>query len=399
MQQQILEAYSTIFAALECRTLKEGEFQGELRLTDELKKNLEILEEAGLTSGAYDFTKNGEPASSANLSQLKPGHYADNIRFNVDLSAQEIKPDYAICSNWNDILANELRVKSPVRYIFFTDTALLFSPSNNDEKYRNYLSIHKVYKLIAELAELTEGGDKTIFYDRPLSFQFVLREIDLEHSIDLQAIDKLLSKDLHKEAITCLICKELVSFLKDKAPKQRFSYLIQHMSSLISNVLLSYQGYVENYTFDKARKEYMEKRTEYVSKIHEIFDNIATKLLSLPAGIWFATTQIKLVETAGLNTMTYAKNVSVVITVLVLAALLIFNLVGQFSTLKILNKEYSGVFDELAKAYEDEASDIRNAKGNIESAQFQVEIKLYLSIIAALVLLGLTIWLFCKAYN
>jgi len=307
MQQQILEAYSTIFAALECRTLKEGEFQGELRLTDELKKNLEILEEAGLTSGAYDFTKNGEPASSANLSQLKPGHYADNIRFNVDLSAQEIKPDYAICSNWNDILANELRVKSPVRYIFFTDTALLFSPSNNDEKYRNYLSIHKVYKLIAELAELTEGGDKTIFYDRPLSFQFVLREIDLEHSIDLQAIDKLLSKDLHKEAITCLICKELVSFLKDKAPKQRFSYLIQHMSSLISNVLLSYQGYVENYTFDKARKEYMEKRTEYVSKIHEIFDNIATKLLSLPAGIWFATTQIKLVETAGLNTMTYAK--------------------------------------------------------------------------------------------
>ena len=171
------------------------------------------------------------------------------------------------------------------------------------------------------------------------------------------------------------------------------------MDSLVSNVLLSYQSYVENYTFDKVRKEYLEKRTEYVSKIHGVFDNIATKLLSLPAGIWFATTQIKEIEIGGLETMAFAKNVSVIVTVSVLAVLLIFNLFGQFSTISTMSKEYRGVFNALAKTYEDEAPEIGKAKSDIESAQTQVEIKLYIAICATLSLVGLTIWMFCKAYN
>lgn len=399
MSSPILNAYALVFAALDQKEYQDGEFKGWLSLTPQLKEKLELLADAGLTAGSYDFNKDGKPHSSVNLSQLKPAHFENNIRFHVELTAQQIKSDYAICSEWNELLANELRVKSPVKYIFFTKAATLLTPESEDEKYVNYLNVHKAYEFVKELAESTEGGDSTIFYERPLRFEFVLNESDLERSIDLDALQKLLSKDLHKEAITCLMCKELVSFLKDNASKQRFSYLIQHMDSLVSNVLLSYQSYVENYTFDKVRKEYLEKRTEYVSKIHGVFDNIATKLLSLPAGIWFATTQIKEVEIGGLETMAFAKNVSVIVTVAVLAVLLIFNLIGQFSTISTMSKEYRGVFDSLAKTYEEEASAIEKAEDDIKSAQTQVEVKLYLAVGATLFLVGLTIWMFCKAYN
>lgn len=399
MSTQILDAYAAVFAALDEKKLQDGEFKGWLRLTPQLKDKLELLADAALTTGSYDFNKDGKPFSSANLSQLKPAHFENNIRFYIELTAQQIKADYAICSEWNELLANELRVKSPVKYIFFTNTSTLLTPGSGDEKYVNYLNVHKAYEFVKELAESTEGGDSTIFYERPLNFEFVLKEFDLTHSIDLDALKKLLSKDLHKEAITCLMCRELVSFLKDNTLSQRFSYLIQHMDSLVSNVLLSYQSYVENYTFDKVRKEYLEKRTEYVSKIHQVFDNIATKLLSLPAGIWFATTQIKEIEIGGLETMAFAKNVSVIVTVSVLAVLLVFNFFGQFSTISTMSKEYHGVFDALAKTYEDEAPEIGKAKSDIESAQTQVEIKLYIAIWATLSLVGLTIWMFCKAYN
>lgn len=399
MSTQILDAYAVVFAALDQKELQDGEFKGWLRLNPQLKDKLELLADAGLTSGSYDFYKDGKPFSSANLSQLKPAHFENNIRFHVELTAQEIKSDYAICSEWNELLANELRVKSPVKYIFFSKAMTLLTPESEDEKYVNYLNVHKAYQFVKDLAESTEGGDSTIFYERPLNFEFVLKESDLTHSIDLDALKKLLNKDLHKEAITCLMCRELVSFLKDNTLRNRFSYLIQHMDSLVSNVLLSYQSYVENYTFDKVRKEYLEKRTEYVSKIHGVFDNIATKLLSLPAGIWFATTQIKEIEIGGLETMAFAKNVSVIVTVSVLAVLLIFNLFGQFSTISTMSNEYRGVFDALAKTYEDEASEIVKAKSDIESAQTQVEIKLYIAIVATLSLVGLTIWMFCRAYN
>ncbi|WP_017445688.1 hypothetical protein [Gayadomonas joobiniege] len=399
MSTEILDAYALVLAALEKKELQDGEFKGWLRLTPQLKDKLELLAGEELTTGSYDLIRDGKPLSSANLSQLKQAHFQNNIRFHVELTAQKIKSDYAICSEWNELLANELRVKSPVKYIFFTNTMTLLTPDCKDEKYVNYLNVHKAYEFVKELAESTEGGDSTIFYERPLRFEFILNESDLDCSIDLDALQKLLSKDLHKEAITCLMCRELVSFLKDNASKQRFSYLIQHMDSLVSNVLLSYQSYVENYTFDKVRKEYLEKRTEYVSKIHGVFDNIATKLLSLPAGIWFATTQIKEVEIGGLETMAFVKNVSVVSTVVVLAVLLIVNLIGQFSTISIMSKEYRGVFDSLAKTYEDEASEIGKAEDDIKSAQAKVEFKLYVAIGATLFLVGLTIWMFCEAYN
>lgn len=393
-----LQSYKVIFDKLDLLGEIEhdaSEYKGWVPLDKNIIEDLKVLYNNDLTTSSYKY-RTGDSNGITSLTNLEKLKVSAGTDIQITLLSNEIKKDYAVCSNWNELLSYPDKIHKPVESIFFTESKELLEIDSNCLKFKNYQNLSHVVSLIKELAEETNGGSSTIIYERPLTFDFTLAESDLEHAVDLEVLNKIRSKDLHKEAITCLLCKELVSFLKDIDVKKRFSFLIQHLSSLIFNVQLSYQGYVENYTFDKVRKEYQEKRTEYVQKVYEVFDNIATKLLSLPAGIWFATTQI---EASTFGSMEFAKNITVLITVLSLVTILIFNMGAQFSSLKVLNKEYVGVFDQLASNFEDEADNIIAAKNEILSAETRVQIKLCLSIVVSLILFGLTFWLFCKAYN
>ncbi|HAW93058.1 MULTISPECIES: hypothetical protein [unclassified Arsukibacterium] len=398
MTQHVIEIYSSVFSALEDKELISGDFKGKLKLNSKLKAALSLLEAKELTSGSYSYFKDGSAKSSITLNQINIDRFDDSYFFEVDLSGNVSKGDYVICRNWEAVLTNETKVKSPAKYIFFTETETLLTPFSQEVKYSNYLNVQKVYHLVKRLAESTEGGDKTIFFERPLTFEFVLVEADLDYAIDVDALEKLLNKDLHQEAINCLICKELVSFLKDIHVKERFSYLIKHMSSLISNVLLSYQSYVESYTFDKVRKEYLEKRTAYISKIHDVFDAIATKLLTLPAGIWFATSQINQLNVEYINDIAFYKNIAVLVTVALLAILMLLNLIGKFTMLDFQKKEYSDIFAELLKSFKDEAININSAKIDIDNEDAKVRSKLRYSIFATVALCALTFSIFIAAF-
>jgi hypothetical protein len=149
----------------------------------------------------------------------------------------------------------------------------------------------------------------------------------LDYSIDTTALENLRKRDLHQEAIINLMCKEVVSFVKNIDEKQRVSYLVQNFNALISNILLSYQTYTENYSFDKVRKEYLEKRTEYVKKMNEAFDSVAVKMLAIPAAIWFAIAQIKPINSSSPLT-DFSKNYIVLITISVLVVILVLNIGG-----------------------------------------------------------------------
>ncbi|KZN39830.1 hypothetical protein [Pseudoalteromonas luteoviolacea] len=399
MSASILEVYSHVFSRLKSVEILDKEVKGKLNLTEELASNLMALEKEGLTSGAYNFTKRGKSAGTATLGELKPGHYIDDVEFEIDLSGFHETGTLFVCRDWNEFLSYSNVMESPKNQVFFTSTGELLSASSKITKFENYHSMVEAYQFIKSLANSTEGGNDTIIYERPLKFDFTLTEADLEHPVNIDALKKLQKKDLHTEAIHCLICQELVSFLKDKDVKKRFSYLVQNMDSLTSNILLSYQSYVENYTFDKVRKEYLEKRTEYISKVHDTFDSVATKLLSLPAGVWFATSEIEVIPVkTGLESFEFVKNVAVLCTMVLAVILLTINLLGQFSSLRAIRGEYTEVFKSLEHSFEEEKQNIKEALAGIESARTQVCIKLGFSIFASISLLALAIWIFCKAY-
>ncbi|MDR8310561.1 hypothetical protein FPK86_22875, partial [Acinetobacter baumannii] len=89
-------------------------------------------------------------------------------------------------------------------------------------------------------------------------------------------------------------------------------------------------SYVEDYTFDKVRKEYKEKKTEYIKKLNDTFDSVATKMFAIPAGIWFATAQMTTMKTV--SSFIYTKNFIVLMTVLSMIFIMILNVYGQRNT-------------------------------------------------------------------
>ncbi len=280
--------------------------------------------------------------------------------------------------------------------MFFIESGIYVNENSGNLRFNNYLKLNQIYDLIGFLSESTNSWNNTIFYQRPIKFVFSLSEKDLDYSIDTTALENLRKRDLHQEAIINLMCKEVVSFVKNIDEKQRVSYLVQNFNALISNILLSYQTYTENYSFDKVRKEYLEKRTEYVKKMNEAFDSVAVKMLAIPAAIWFAIAQIKPINSSSPLT-DFSKNYIVLITVSVIVAILVLNIWGHRNSLVTMVKEYQDIFKNLSSKFEDETIKILSIKEELDRNAFSVILKMYFSIFSAIVLLMITLFLFVQS--
>ncbi|KQD29024.1 hypothetical protein APD12_09055, partial [Acinetobacter pittii] len=332
--------FSEIFLSLIDRRVRHDQITGLLHLNNDSLSVLKQLAENELTDGSVDCIFDGDNIGGVALEDIGQEHFQENIQCEITLHTSDLSKnlDYAICNNWPDLLNSEYTIKKPVKSVFFIESGIYVNENSGNLRFNNYLKLNQIYDLIGFLSESTNSWNNTIFYQRPIKFVFSLSEKDLDYSIDTTALENLRKRDLHQEAIINLMCKEVVSFVKNIDEKQRVSYLVQNFNALISNILLSYQTYTENYSFDKVRKEYLEKRTEYVKKMNEAFDSVAVKMLAIPAAIWFAIAQIKPINSSSPLT-DFSKNYIVLITVSVIVAILVLNIWGHRNSLVTMVKD------------------------------------------------------------
>lgn len=390
--------FGEIFLSLIDRSGSRDQITGLLHLNKDNLSTLKQLAENELADGSVDCILDGDNIGGVALEDIGQEHFQENIQCEITLHTSDLSKnlDYAICNNWPDLLNSEYTIKKPVKSIFFIESGIYLNENSGNLRFNNYLNLHQVFDLINFLSESTNSWNNTIFYQRPIKFIFLLSERDLDYLIDTTALENLKKRDLHQEAIVNLMCKEVVSFVKNVDEKQRVSYLVQNFNALISNILLSYQTYTENYSFDKVRKEYLEKRTEYIKKMNESFDSVAVKMLAIPAAIWFAIAQIKPIETSSPLT-DFSKNYIVLITISILVVILVLNIWGHRNTLVAMKKEYQDIFSNLSSKFEDETIKILSIKEELDSNAFSVELKMYFSIFSAIVLLIVTLFLFVQS--
>ncbi len=321
----------------------------------------------------------------------------DELLFQVELEKSNVNNgnNFLICSDWNELLSFEHYVMTPVKEIFFTSKNLYLNENSKDAKYLNYLKVGKVFEFVKFLTDQTKSDQGTIFFNRSYKFCFNLNESCLDSSIDSDSLESLMNKDMHREAIIHLMTKEVANFVKDQDENNRFIHIIKNLNPLIHNINHSYQSYVDNYSFDKVRKEYLEKRTEYIKKMNDSFDSVATKMLAIPAGIWFAIAQIQQVTAS--DQVVATKNIVVLITITFMVALLIMNIWGQRNTLVSMMKEYTNIFSTLSSKFEDEAIKILSVKEELDHNAFVVKLKMYFSIFSAIALLIITLFLFIQS--
>ncbi|MCU4352648.1 hypothetical protein [Acinetobacter ursingii] len=385
--------FSEIFLSLIDRRVRHDQITGLLHLNNDSLSVLKQLAENELTDGSVDCIFDGDNIGGVALEDIGQEHFQENIQCEITLHTSDLSKnlDYAICNNWPDLLNSEYTIKKPVKSVFFIESGIYVNENSGNLRFNNYLKLNQIYDLIGFLSESTNSWNNTIFYQRPIKFVFSLSEKDLDYSIDTTALENLRKRDLHQEAIINLMCKEVVSFVKNIDEKQRVSYLVQNFNALISNILLSNQTYTENYSFDKVRKEYLEKRTEYVKKMNEAFDSVAVKMLAIPAAIWFAIAQIKPINSSSPLT-DFSKNYIVLITVSVIVAILVLNIWGHRNSLVTMVKEYQDIFKNLSSKFEDETIKILSIKEELDRNAFSVILKMYFSIFSAIVLLMITLF-------
>ena len=184
MSANITDVYSIVFNRLQNKVFGADTVTGWLQRDAQMLTFLSKLENAELTDGgSYEYTKANKPLGEKALEFIDEKFFAEDVLFKVELHRKKIHSRFVVCNNWNELLAYEECVKKPVNSVFLIEANEVFDANSGSEKFINYQNVSKVFTLIHNLAKETEGGDRTIFYERPLAFEFTLSESDLDHPI------------------------------------------------------------------------------------------------------------------------------------------------------------------------------------------------------------------------
>nr|WP_284108392.1 hypothetical protein [Acinetobacter pittii] len=392
------QIYRDIFLSMSDRQESHDYFVCWMELDADKLDALKILKSYSLADGSLNVKIEGKQRGSGlDLSKIQDNCFNSKYIFEVRLNKENLNlgHDFIVCNNWNTVLKYDQHIKKTIKNIFLTDSESYFDIDSTDSKYKNYLAMGELYSFIKFLSEASNADKDCIFYNRSYKFKIKACEEDLNYSIDTKSLEKFKHQDMHREAIINLMCKEVTAFVKDEIEEIRFSYLIRNMNPLITNINHSYQSYVEDYTFDKVRKEYNEKKTEYIKKLNDTFDSVATKMFAIPAGIWFATAQMKVIGEP--SNYLFTKNFIVLMTVLCMVLIMILNIWGQRNTVTQMNFEYTKVFEALEEKFEEEKNKIQGVKVDVDKRYNKIISNISISIIVCVALAIYTLILFFQS--
>jgi hypothetical protein len=398
MDIQTLNKYSDIRKLMEaCEFSQKNFVSGFVELTKENIDKLTTLVGSELCSAGIELYSGDDFKAHKELPAFQFEARFTNFRVKVELVTLKVHDQYFIGDNWGQLLSYSDYVLKPVEFVFVADKMTVHSEFTQSVKFTRYQNASKVCQLIKQVAnDVTASEDYLIIFGQSLSINFAIDETALAHDIDPESLEELLSRDLHKEAKTGLVREALVTFLKNIDKAKRFTYLLTHFNAFATQLLASYEQYVNNYSFDKVRREHQEKKTEYICKINKVFDDVATKTFAIPAGVWLAASKI---EEGGLGTLIFYKNIVFVLIVFVLAVIVCLNLLGQFSSLSAIKNEYTPLFERLKKEKGIDESEVAIYLNDLKERDSIVWWKLSASMFVAITMFIIVIALVCGATN
>ncbi|MCA2016120.1 hypothetical protein LDJ79_08360 [Vibrio tritonius] len=398
MNIDTLELYKSIRESMTNVTIDGNDVSGLVNFNAELVDKLKRLNEAMLCSASFTVYKDDTRKTDLTVnSEISDKHYEMCNRAKIELSKQSSQGNnYFICSTWTDVINYTDYLLNPVKAVYISDINKILTKDSKDKNFSAYLNVSKVCNLVKDVAHTSKGNSYTVLCGQPLDIILSIDNSALTAEIDISFLDELLGKDQHKEAINSLVREALYNLLSDLNPKSRLSHLINNFNAFTSKLLVSYEQYVRNYSFDKVRKEYQEKATEYIDKINKVFDAVATKTFAIPLGVWFAASQIQ--TTKSIDSLQFFKNLSYCVMVTFLVVIICWNLLGQFSTLKSTVKEYTDLFERLGNELKsDQKTELDTLKNDLDTRKKRVFWKLVATMVFAIILLGFTILVAYKA--
>ena len=375
-----------------------SDVSGFVDFNSDLLEKLKYLNEAELCSASIVLYKDDTRKLDLTVNDvITDKHYNACNRAKIELSKQSAQnKDHFICSTWTDLTNYTDYLLNPVEAVYISDINEILTKDSSDARFTTYLNVSKVCNLVKNVAHTSKGNTYTILCGQPLDITVAVDDSVLSADIDISFYDELLGKDQHKEAMNSLVREALYNLLSDLDSKSRLSHLVNHFNAFTSKLLVSYEQYVRNYSFDKVRKEYREKATEYIDKVNKVFDEVATKTFSIPLGVWFATSQMQ--PSISMESLQFFKNMSYCVMVFFLVAVVCWNLLGQFATLSATEGEYKDLFKRLGDELEaEQKKELGTLEQDLDTRKLRVWLKLAATMVFALVLLVFIVLVTYKA--
>lgn len=323
---------------------------------------------------------------SVEIERLGEEHYGKT--YEITLKGSLIKNRYFLGESWDEFLSHSSYLLNPPDAIYLNDKDVIIGEVHTNANFENFKSISSLVQIVERVKDYSDSTHWGMIYGNKIKIDKAIDKSILDRTINTEPINRILLEDSHTEAKENLLKKTIVKFVSDCDEKKRLEFLVENFERFVSEFLLNFETYVSNYSFDKVRSEYEEKRTEYIAKVNNVFQDISTKLIIMPAPLWLAITQV---NSNGDSLINYKKFGIAAITILV-AIYLAATLYGQYKLLESVKKEYTALFLRLKSEYKtltDSGEVPPELKSRYESVWWQLNIASIVGVV--LVVLSLII--------
>lgn len=257
-----------------------------------------------------------------------------------------------IGTSWSKLLEYTQNLVNPPKLIYFLDTNEIIDEHSNDAKYQSLQNIAWVLGKLKDNSDYQTGSDHVFLHQHKVEIPLIRDENILSNPIDIEGLKLILDDEHHKSAKKSLFKAVICEMFGEDKKELRFRKLINKFDVFTTRFALAFHSYVSDYSFDKIRKEFEEKRTEYFKKVNDVFHDISSKLIILPAPLWLALSQSANIHTGNvLNYIQLYKNITIILITVAVSALLGIMILGQLKVLETIKLEYTNLFNRLQSEF------------------------------------------------
>jgi len=162
----------------------------------------------------------------------------------------------------------------------------------------------------------------------------------------LSIIDAFFKDPLHADHKKTMFKQVLSRFLKNIKTEDRLNFLFANFGEFSKRLNENYQLFVSEFSFDKVRREFEEKKRDYILKLNNLFSDLSAKLLSIPVAFILTFTNIKPIKSE-LQTEILIQNSAILASIFFFTIYMLFLIKNQLFSLDAIETEYTGVMQRL----------------------------------------------------
>lgn len=283
----------------------------------------------------------------------------------VEVSFQSLRRrGINVYEDWSKFLANvRNKVDAPDCFIIIND-GTIYPSKEESAKVRHYFDIVNFVKILRDNSDHTVGPDKLVFLHKTnIQFNIVYGEKDIEAGLDgISIVLEMFSGDEHSGQKKSLLKENLHKMLSDVKQKDRFEYLLSHFGEFSTQLTQSYQLFVSEFSFDDIRREYEEKARDYVAQINDVFSDVQTRMLGVPAILALAAFRFSTIAKPD----QFWPNAIILVAVFIYVYMMFFLVKSQKDTLGAIKREIRSQMKRFRKGHKKEARRLKIFEYDLE---------------------------------